>query len=88
LFHQIPSFYSYASIHSAIRLDKKRKYKTNDFMDFIHASTAIPYYNIFFTENSLKHLLTTKPLKLDKEFNVVIYSDPKEANSFLKNYLL
>ncbi len=84
IFKQIPAFYSYASIHSAIRFDKKRNYKPNDFMDFIHAATAIPYYNIFLTENSLKHLLTTRPLKLDKEFKIEIYSYPNEANSFLK----
>ncbi len=88
IFHKIPSFYSFASIHSAIRFDKKRKYKPNDFMDFIHASTAIPYYDILLTENSLKHLLTTKPLRLDKEFNIKILSEPKEVKSFLEQYLI
>ena len=49
-----------ASIHAAMRWDKKRKFKPNDYYDFEHATAALSYCDAFLTEGSL-HSLATRP---------------------------
>lgn len=49
-----------AGLHASVRQDIKRKFKSNDMSDFRHAQAALPYYDYFFTERSLRDLVTRK----------------------------
>lgn len=79
----VPTFHILASIHAFTRWDKRRKYKPNDWSDFNHAIYALPYCDYFFTEGSLKTLLTTKKLQLDKLFKCLVFSDSQDAYNML-----
>jgi hypothetical protein len=50
------------------------KIKDSDNFDFQQASQMLPYSTYYLTDSSLKHRLTTSPLKLDEAYNVKIYS--------------
>ncbi len=75
---ELPGIHVWAALHAAVRHDRKRKYKPGDCEDFRHARVALPYYDVFCTENSLKHLICTKPLRLDKVYNTIVVSDDEE----------
>jgi hypothetical protein len=79
---EFPSINIPATIHAAIRWDRGRKYKPTDFYDFRHAETALPYFDVFLTENSLCHLLMRSDLSLDRLYNCEVISDP--AKTFKK----
>lgn len=73
-----PTFAIRAGLASAVRWDRNRKYKPNDFHDFGHAAAALPYFDIFATEKSLCHLLVND-LKYDTRFNTVVEFDPEKV---------
>ena len=81
---EFPSIRIPATIHAAIRWDRNRKYKPTDIYDFRHAKTALPYFEIFLTENSLCHLLTRQDLSLDLLYNCTVVSDPEIAVQEIK----
>jgi hypothetical protein len=60
------------------RADKGRKYKPNDWQDFYHAVTALPYFDFLLTERSLKHVLTTPPLCLDALYGAQVLCGEEE----------
>ena len=68
-----------AGLHAALRWDRKRKYKANDLFDFRHAEAALPYCDYFFTERSLRNLLSDRNLHFEEYFPCKVYSDPVEA---------
>jgi len=74
-----PQLHINASLHAALRFDDRRSYKRGDCEDFRHAGSALPYCNCFLTEKSLRHLLCTKPLNLDAEYGVKVFSDSASA---------
>jgi len=76
---ELPSFRVSAGIHAAVRWDKERKYKPNDLYDFHHATDAIPYYDYFLTEHSLRHLVSSKNLNFDTLFHCKTISDINDA---------
>jgi hypothetical protein len=55
---EFPSLHVMAKIHAAARWDKNRQFKPNDIYDFHHAIDAIPYYDYFLTDHSLRHLVS------------------------------
>ncbi|MGB6223655.1 MAG: hypothetical protein WBG04_21665, partial [Haloferula sp.] len=71
-----PTFTIRAAFAAAVRWDQRRKYKRNDFHDFGHAAAALPYFDIFATERSLRHLLVTD-LKFDARFDTAIEFEPE-----------
>lgn len=71
-----PTFSIRAGLATAVRWDQKRKYKPNDFHDFGHAAAALPYFDVFATERSLKHLLVND-LKYDERFSTAIECNPE-----------
>lgn len=77
--NEFATFRVYAGIHAAIRWDRLRKYKTNDLLDFDHAAAALPYFNVFFTEGSLHHLVTSGKLGFNELFNVQVASNVADA---------
>ena len=82
---EMPFINIQAGIHAATRWDKQRKIKANDIWDFGHAAAALPYYNLFLTENSLKHLVTSPPLCYDKLYGVKVIADEDEAIAALES---
>jgi len=56
-----------ARLHTMIRWDRGRKYKPNDLHDIGHASSALPYFDYFFTERSLCSLITAE--KYDQKYS-------------------
>lgn len=74
-----PSLIIGAGLHASIRQDINRKFKTNDMSDFRHAQAALPYFNYFFTEHSLRDLVSRKNIRFDKKYNCEVLSDPFQA---------
>lgn len=67
----------YISIQSrlfASLLTQQGKVKPTDNFDFHQASQMLPFSNYFLTDSSLAHRITTKPLSLNKEYDVEVYS--------------
>jgi len=81
---EIPGIHIPSGLHAAVRHDKQRKYKDNDCEDFRHAVLALPYFDIFCTEKSLRHLLCHKPLQYDQAYGTRIVSDDAEVLDALK----
>lgn len=63
---ELPSIRIPATIQAAIRWEPNRKYKPTDTHDIRHAEVAVPYFDTFLTEHSLRHLLTRTDLGLDR----------------------
>jgi len=78
---ELPSMRIGAGLHAAIRWDRHRKYKLNDFHDIHHAVAALPYCDIFLTEHSLRHLVSDKNLRFSSFFKCKTVSDASEALS-------
>lgn len=74
--NNFPTFTIRAALATSVRWDRRRKYKSNDFHDFGHAAAALPYFDIFATERSLRHLLVTD-LKFDARFSTAIECEPE-----------
>ncbi len=84
---QLPTFRVGAAISAIIRLDTKRKYKPNDLYDIEHARAALPYFDYFLTERSLKNLITKKPLNFNEIYSTQVISDEGEAVEELSKLL-
>ena len=79
-----PTLHIHALCNASVRWDKKRKLKGNDFYDFHHAAAAIPYCDVFLTENPLRALLEQNHLKINQDFGCRIISSVSEAVNFLE----
>ncbi|HET6762888.1 MAG TPA: hypothetical protein VFH27_04425 [Longimicrobiaceae bacterium] len=84
---ELPYFRILPGILTALRLDRARKYRRNDVTDFFNAATALPYCDLYLTESSFRHLLTTKPLAYDHLFNTRVISDLSEAATAVEQLL-
>lgn len=82
---RIPSLYSYAMCHAAVRMDKTRKFNGHDLLDIHHASSGIPYHDAVFTETPLRVLVTAGNVALDKTFACAVLSKEKEVLDYLHN---
>ncbi len=80
---KMPAIWAIASIHSLLRNDPNRKYRTNDFFDIEHCSIALGYYDYFFTERSFFNIVTHKLAELDKRFSLVCARKYDHANNLL-----
>ncbi len=76
-----------AGINAAIRNQRTRKFDKNDFDDIRHAAISLPFCDYLFTENSLHHLLITKPLKYDARYSTIIASKPEDVLAILRRDL-
>lgn len=77
-----------SSLNAAVRWDKQQKFQDNDFYDFRHATTALPYCDYFFTEKRLMHLLTQKSLSFDKLYECEIQSNVNKVITTLKGLVI
>ncbi len=73
----LPTIVIKSGLAAAVRWNRIRKYKANDFYDFGHAAAALPYFDFFATERSLHHLVTTE-LNYDEKYGAVVYHDPSQ----------
>ncbi|MBF0376257.1 MAG: hypothetical protein HQK72_02125 [Desulfamplus sp.] len=79
-----PSVVIGAGLYASVRQDIQRKFKFNDMSDFRHAQAALPYFDYFFTENSLRDLIKRNNLRFDKQYSCIVESNPCEAVTLLK----
>jgi hypothetical protein len=80
----LPSFYIQLCLHTMMRWDKEREFKSNDFDDFSHASSALPYYDYFFTEKPLSLMLNSSQFNLTKKYNKVVLNNISDIIQALK----
>ncbi|MFC7332426.1 hypothetical protein [Rhodocista pekingensis] len=77
-----------ASIHAAMRWDKRRQYKPNDYYDFEHATAALSYCDAFLTERPLRDLVTRPQINLESINGCRVFSDIEEAADYIERLLL
>jgi hypothetical protein len=53
------------SFHAAMRWDKQRKFKPNDYYDFQHETAALAYCDLFLTEKPLHDMIRRPQLNLE-----------------------
>ncbi|MFW5879239.1 MAG: hypothetical protein ACOCUV_00285 [bacterium] len=78
-FRALPGISIGSGLHSLKRWNIKSNYKKSDSFDIMHAKVALTYCDYFFTEKNLCGLIKDSRLKFDKEFNVKVFSNPKEG---------
>lgn len=81
----MPTVYTQACLHAAIRWDRARRLTGNDLYDLHHASSALAHCQAFLTEHPLRSLVTSNHLALDKLFSCRVISGVPEAIAFLKS---
>ncbi|TXH98584.1 MAG: hypothetical protein E6Q75_00970 [Rheinheimera sp.] len=64
-----PTLRILSALHSVLRSDPNRKFKSGDLNDFAVAADALPYCDVFLTDRSLAHLIKSKELGLDTLFD-------------------
>lgn len=69
-------------LYAQLRNNKTRKYDKGDINDIGHATSALPYYDYFFTERGLCNNI--KESKHDKKYNCQVASQKSEVLSILK----
>lgn len=73
-----------ASIHAAMRWDKDRKFKPNDYYDFEHAIAALGYCDAFLTEGPLHNLVTRPQVNLEAVNGCRVFSDVGAATAYVR----
>lgn len=81
----LPSIRIGAALHSALRWDRNRNYKSNDLFDFRHAEAALSYCDYFFTEKSLCHLVQNRNMKLSETFECQVHHRAEDALTSLSS---
>ncbi|KAK42451.1 MULTISPECIES: hypothetical protein [Burkholderiaceae] len=76
-----------ASLHAAIRWDKSRKFKPNDYYDFQHAVAALSYCDAFLTEGPLHTLVRQPHTNLESINGCRVFSDIGVAADFVETLL-
>jgi hypothetical protein len=80
----LPTIIIKSGLAAAVRWNRNRQYKANDFYDFGHAAAALPYFDFFATEKSLHHLVTTE-LKYDRKYGTIVHCDPSQFLAAMEN---
>lgn len=76
-----------ATLHAAIRWNRQQRLKANDFLDFQHATAALGYCDAFFTERSLRSLVTARHVALDKRYKCQVGSSSEDAVAYLRELI-
>jgi len=74
-----------ACLFASVRWNKSRKLNGNDLLDFHHAAAGLAYCQAFFTERSLKALVTQNHLALDKRYACRVIASVEEAVEYVAN---
>lgn len=79
---KLPSYRIFPEMNAVARWNTNRKYKDgNDTFDFLHVSSALPYFDYFFTERELSTMI--KQRKLDEIYNCKVSSNIDEILEIL-----
>lgn len=78
------NLYVSASIHAAMRWDKHRKFRPNDYYDFEHATAALSYCDAFLTEGPLRDLVTRPQLNLQSVNGCRVFSNVELAGDHIR----
>jgi hypothetical protein len=81
--HIVRTLHIHASLHASVRWNKSRKLKPNDILDFHHAAAALGYCDAFFTERSLKNLVSQSHVALDKLYDCHVASSVNDALDYM-----
>lgn len=76
--HLLRTLHINTALHAALRVDKPRRFKPNDFLDFSHAASALAYCDYFFTEGPLRELVSQRNLGFSV-FGCQVASAPEQA---------
>ena len=80
---QLSTLYVHAMCHTAIRLDKGRRFNGNFIRDIHHGAAAVPYFDAMLTEHPLKVLLTSGTVAVDKLFGCRVVSTEEDVLAYL-----
>lgn len=80
---EFPSFSIPARLYADARRNIERKYDGHDTFDFKHATAALPYYDYFFTEKNLAHVI--KANGLDVSYQCTVESKPDRVLQILNS---
>src|SRR5882724_1019711 len=72
-----------ACMHAFVRSNKQQQLKANDFFDFRHATAALGYCDAFFTERSMRAMISAKHMSLDKRYGCRVIADVDDAIDYL-----
>lgn len=78
----LPSIDIRTMLHAKLRWNTTEKYEQGDFNDINHATSALPYYDYFFTESNLHTMI--KQSKYDEKYSCKVASKYIDTLSFLK----
>lgn len=81
---KLPTMHIHASLHAAVRWDKKRRLEGNDLYDFHHAAAALAYCNVFLTEKPLHDMLKYNHIALDKLYGCAVIFSISEAVEYFQ----
>lgn len=85
--NELPSYTIFPEMNAVARWNKNRKYKDgNDTFDFLHTSSALPYFDYFFTERELRAVIGQR--KLDKIYNCKVFSSIDEILTILNQHFI
>jgi len=80
----LPGLRIIAGCASRITAEPDRKFKHGDQGDIFHAYAAIPYCNVFLTDASTRHLVTSTPTDLSSRYQCTVLADPAQAVDHLQ----
>ncbi|MGE3845115.1 MAG: hypothetical protein AB7I50_26430 [Vicinamibacterales bacterium] len=80
----VPTAQIVAGLHAAVRWQRQRAFRVEDFYDFYHATAALPYCDVFLTERFLGTLLTRPPLEFSDTFGTTVLWEEAEAVNLLR----
>ena len=73
-----------AGMHAAIRWLERRPFQANDFYDIYHATSALPYCDVFLTEAFAGTILKNRPLAFGKVFGTDVVWTEGDALQLLR----
>jgi hypothetical protein len=72
-----------ACMHAFVRWNKQQQLKANDFFDFRHATAALGYCDAFFTERSMRAMISAKHMSLDQRYGCRVIAGVDDAINYL-----
>lgn len=84
---RLPLMRIHAGCHAAVRWDKSRNFRDNDFMDFHHACAALPYCDLFMTDGPFEAILDNRQLGFDKIYRCKVTSRVDTAINIIESFI-
>lgn len=80
-----PTLRTLSALHSVLRADPKRKFKSGDLNDFSVAADALPCCDVFLTDQRLANLIKSKELGLDTLFDCEVIHSFEAMTAYFDN---